>query len=65
MAQVRDECFGLPNSRAIVGIVIGLLVVIWGLSMLLGWEINFMAFLVLIFGVLIVAGSIYRLSKKR
>jgi hypothetical protein len=65
LAQVRDECFGIPNSRAIVGIVFGLLVVVWGLSLLFGWEINFMAFIVLIFGVLIIAGSIYRLSKRR
>ena len=63
--QVRDECFGLPNSGTIAGIVLGLLVVAWGLSMLFGWEINFMAFIVVILGVLIVAGSIYRLSKRR
>jgi hypothetical protein len=60
----RDECFGLPNSRAIAGIVFGILIVIWGLSVLLGWELNVMALLVVLFGVLIVSGTIYTLTQK-
>jgi amino acid transporter len=60
----RDECFGLPNSGAIAGIVFGILIIIWGLSALLGWEINLMAFIVIIFGTLIVAGAIYTLTRK-
>jgi len=61
----RDECFGLPNSRAIAGIVFGILIILWGSSTLLGWEINFMAFAVIVFGALIVAGAIYRLTRRR
>ena len=60
----RDECFGLPNSGAIAGIVFGMLIVLWGSSSLLGWEINFMAFAVIIFGTLIVAGAIYKLTRR-
>jgi hypothetical protein len=60
----RDECFGLPNSKAIAGIVFGILIIIWGLSVLLGWELNVMALLVVLFGVLIVSGTIYTLTKK-
>lgn len=59
----RDECFGLPNSGAIAGIVFGILIIMWGLSTLFGWEINVMAFIVIIFGALIVAGAIYRLAR--
>jgi hypothetical protein len=61
----RDECFGLPNSGAIAGIVFGILIIMWGLSTLFGWEINVMAFIVIIFGALIVAGAIYRLTRGR
>ncbi|MFB0504502.1 MAG: hypothetical protein ACETWE_11760 [Candidatus Bathyarchaeia archaeon] len=61
----RDECFGLPNSGAIAGIVFGILIIMWGLSTLFGWEINIMAFIVIIFGALIVAGAIYRLTRRR
>ncbi|MDH5439575.1 MAG: hypothetical protein OEZ48_03450 [Candidatus Bathyarchaeota archaeon] len=61
----RDECFGLPNSGAIAGIVFGILIIMWGLSTLFGWEINIMAFIVIIFGTLIVAGAIYRLTRRR
>lgn len=61
----RDECFGLPNSGAIAGIVFGLLIVLWGLSVLFEWELNVMAVLVVLFGSLIVAGTIYKLTQKR
>jgi len=61
----RDECFGLPNAGAIAGIVFGLLIVLFGLSWLFGWEINYMAYFAIVFGVLIVAGAVYRLTRKK
>jgi len=61
----RDECFGLPNSGAIVGIVFGLLIIFWGLSTFFNFEINIMAILVIIFGILIVAGAIYKLIRRK
>jgi len=61
----RDECFGLPNSGAIAGLVFGALIVLWGLSTLFGWEINIMAFIAVVFGLLIVAGAIYNLTRRR
>ena len=61
----RDECFGLPNSGAVAGIVFGMLIILWGLSTLLGWEVNVMAFAVITFGTLIVAGAIYKLTRRR
>ena len=60
----RDECFGLPNSRAIAGIVFGILIILWGFSLFFGWELNIMAFIALIFGTLIVAGAIYKLTRR-
>ena len=61
----RDECFGLPNSGAVAGIVFGILIILWGLSTLLGWEVNLTAFAVIAFGTLIVAGAIYKLASRR
>ena len=59
----RDECFGLPNSGAIAGAVFGLLIILWGLSIIFGWEFNLMALIAVIFGTLIVAGAIYGLRR--
>lgn len=59
----RDECFGLPNRGAIASIVFGILIIIWGLSVLFEWEINIMAVLVVLFGVLVVSGTLYRMTR--
>ena len=61
----RDDCFGLPNSGAVAGIVFGLILVVVGLSLLFEWEINVMALITVIFGSLIVAGAIYKLTQRR
>jgi uncharacterized membrane protein YvbJ len=60
----EDECFGLPNSGAIAGIVFGIMIVFWGLSIFLGWRFNIMAFMIIIFGTLLASGAIYKLRKK-
>jgi len=64
-SHARDECFGLPNAGAIAGIVFGLLIVLFGLSWLFGWRINYMAYFAIVLGVLIVAGAVYRLTRKK
>jgi len=61
----EKECFGLPNSGAIAGIVFGILIILWGLSLFFGWELNIMVIIAVIFGTLIVAGSIYKLTRGR
>jgi ribosomal protein L40E len=66
----EDECFGLPHGGAIAGIVIGGLILLWGivtLALQQGWITSTpdLGWLVLIiFGVLIVAGAIYRMSRR-
>jgi hypothetical protein len=61
--RMENECFGLPKSGAIAGIVFGILIVIWGLSVLFEWEVNIMAVLVVLFGVLVVSGTIYKMTR--
>ena len=65
MSRRDNECFGLPNSGLVAGTVFGIIIIIWGLSILFGWVINIMAFGAIIIGALIVAGSIYQLTRKR
>ena len=59
------ECFGLPHGGAIVSIVFGVLIILPGLSSLLGWEINLIAFIMILSGTLIVAGAIYTVTRER
>lgn len=60
--KMENECFGLPNGGMIVGIVIGIIIVLIGLSFLLqtyGIKFDFWPLIIIIFGVLIVAGALY------
>ncbi len=61
----QDECFGLPNGGAIVGLIIGILIIIFGLSNLFGWRIDLGPMALIIVGVLISAGAIYGMSRRR
>jgi len=65
MPKREDECFGLPHSGVVAGIVLGIIIIIWGLSILFGWVINIMAFGAIIIGTLILAGAIYKLTRRR
>ena len=68
--RAEDECFGLPHGGAIAGIVIGGLILLWGFLTLaqqqgwitstpdLGWLV------IIIIGILIVAGAVYRMSRR-
>jgi uncharacterized membrane protein YvbJ len=62
--RVENECFGLPNGGMIVGIVIGVIIVLIGLSLFLqttiGFTIDIWPFIIIIFGVLILLGALYR-----
>ena len=64
MFERRDECFGLPRGGAIFGLFIGVIIIIVGLQQVFGWEIDIGPFATLMFGVLILAGAIYRLSRR-
>jgi hypothetical protein len=63
----ENECFGLPNGGAIAGLVIGLIIILWGVSSVL--EIDFgnylWAFIIVIFGTLMVAGALYSMGRRR
>jgi hypothetical protein len=62
----EEECFGLPHGGAIIGLIFGIIIIFVGLSMLPGIEIGryIGAFLVIIIGILILAGALYRYSRR-
>ena len=63
--RIDNECFGLPHGGAIAGIIFGLIIILFGLGNIFGWNIDFGVFIMIIIGVLIVAGAIYGLSSRR
>lgn len=68
-----EECFGVPRGGAIFGILLGAVIIIVGLLYVMGqffgwtidvWETLWPLVLVII-GVLILAGAVYGLSRRR
>ncbi|UCE95849.1 MAG: zinc ribbon domain-containing protein [Candidatus Bathyarchaeota archaeon] len=62
----EDECFGLPHGGAIAGIIFGIIVVIFGLAILLGFEIwtYLWPIIIVIVGILIVVGALYGMRRR-
>ena len=62
--RVESECFGLPNGGMIVAIVFGAIIILVGLSLFLQttYDINIdvWPFILVIVGILIVVGALYR-----
>ncbi|MGD2066408.1 MAG: zinc ribbon domain-containing protein [Candidatus Bathyarchaeota archaeon] len=63
--QKESECFGLPHGGSIAGLVIGFLIILWGLTSVLDIDLPLWSFIIIIFGTLMVAGAIYSMGRKR
>ena len=61
----HEECFGLPGGNAIFGLFIGLIIIIWGLSELGYITIELWPAIIVIFGILVVIGALYGLTRNR
>ena len=58
----RDECFGLPHGNIIGPLIIGVILILAGISAIYGfefWQYLWPALIVLV-GILIIAGAIYK-----
>ena len=64
--RIEHECFGLPHGGAIIGIIIGMFIIVYGFGMI--WELDIGrytgALFVVIIGLLIVAGAIYGILRR-
>ena len=66
----EEECFGIPRGGTIVGLAIGAIIILWGGVWLLQQadiipeEISVWPFAIIIFGILIIIGAIYGLSRR-
>ncbi len=63
----EDECFGLPYGGAICGLFIGIIIILWAVGALLGWNIwdYFWPIILVTVGVLIVAGAVYSIRRRQ
>ena len=63
----ESECFGLPHGGSIAGLVIGLIIILWGVTTVLDIPFgNYLwAIVIVIFGTLMVAGALYSMSRRR
>jgi hypothetical protein len=70
--RAESECFGLPHGGAIVGLVIGAIILIWGAFTLAQQTglINTPApdlwiIIVVVIGILLIAGAVYQMNRPR
>ena len=63
--RAEKECFGLPHGGTIFGLIIGIIIIVVGISTLAGIDLDLGPLMILIFGVLILGGALYRLTRKR
>ncbi|UCC58124.1 MAG: zinc ribbon domain-containing protein [Candidatus Bathyarchaeum sp.] len=63
----EDECFGLPHGGSIVGLIIGIIIILWGVSSFTEIDFGdyFWPLIIVIFGILIVAGALYKTTRRR
>jgi hypothetical protein len=63
----ENECFGLPHGGSIGGLVLGLIIILWGVTAVLGIDFGdyLWAFIVIIFGTLMVVGALYSITRRR
>jgi succinate-acetate transporter protein len=66
---MEHECFGLPHGGAIVGLAIGVIILIWGIFTL-ARQMNLIPatpdlwfVVIIIFGVLLIAGAVYGMTR--
>ncbi len=64
--RAEKECFGLPHGGTIVGLIIGTIIILLGVSFVFEIEIwNYLwALIIIVVGILIVAGTIYSLRRR-
>ena len=63
--RMEDGCFGLPGGNLIIGVLFGLAIILWGASDLMGWNLDLGPYAIIVFGLLIVVGVLYKQSQDK
>ena len=63
--RTEQECFGRPHGGTIFGLIIGIIIILVGVTSLAGIDLEIWPLLIIIFGLLIFGGAIYTLIRKR
>ena len=69
--KAEQECFGLPHGGIIAGLIIGLIILLWGVYLILEQTgvitgtVDFWIILLIILGVLMIVGAIYQMTRRR
>lgn len=63
--RAEEECFGLPHGGTIFGLIIGLIIILFGITSLAGIDVEFWPLIIIIFGLLIVGGALYSITQRR
>lgn len=61
--RMEGECFGFPNGGAVAGLVIGIIIVLAGILLATGFTFFWPA-LIIVLGILIIAGTVYGFSRR-
>jgi hypothetical protein len=59
----REMCFGVPMSGSLWGLLIGAMIVLWGLSELVGISFNVAAIFAVVLGAIIVINALREPSR--
>jgi uncharacterized membrane protein YvbJ len=61
----EQHCFGLPHGGTIFGLIIGIIIILIGLTSFAGIDIEFWPLIIIIFGLLIFGGALYTIIHKQ
>jgi len=59
----RELCFGVPMAGHTWGLIFGLVIVLWGISELLGFSFNFWAIFAVAFGLILLYNALQMTSR--
>ena len=65
--RAEKECFVLPHGGLVFGLIIGFIIILLGILWLAGIELwnAFWSVIIIIFGLLIIGGALYSLTRRR
>ncbi|MCK5625975.1 hypothetical protein KAI11_03880 [Candidatus Bathyarchaeota archaeon] len=60
----ENDCFGLPSGGAIFGLIIGVIIILVGLQQIFDWNIDISSYVIIIVGILVASGALFKLTRR-